>query len=347
MKKQMSLMLLMASLGLHGEAPAGVSPAERRMQSARKALEQDPKSWQRLNELAMAYARRARETADPSWYGKANEAVSKSLDIEPDNFEALKARCWVLLGEHEFASALLLAKELNKRMPDDLQVYGFLVDANVELGNYDDAERAAQWMLDLRPGNVPGLTRAAYLREIFGDREGALELLNDAFVRTPATETEDRAWLLTHAAGVLRQMGKTQEAGKLLEEALRLMPDYHYALGGLAEVRMSERALAEAARLLETRYRVAPHPENLFELGRAYAAAGKASEAKDAFARFEAAAVKESEGWDNANRELIEYYLSEGAKPAEALRLAKLESGRRKDQKTMALLARAEAANGR
>ena len=31
-------------------------------------------------------------------------------------------------------------------------------------------------MLDLRPGNLPGLTRAAYLRELFGDLDGSVEL---------------------------------------------------------------------------------------------------------------------------------------------------------------------------
>ena len=30
-------------------------------------------------------------------------------------------------------------------------VYGLLTDAHVELGNYAEAEKACQWMLDLRP----------------------------------------------------------------------------------------------------------------------------------------------------------------------------------------------------
>ena len=51
-------------------------------------------------------------------------------------------------------------------------VYGLLTDANVELGNYNDAETSAQWMLNLRPGNLPALIRAARLRELFGDAEG-------------------------------------------------------------------------------------------------------------------------------------------------------------------------------
>ena len=62
-------------------------------------------------------------------------------------------------------------------------VYGMLTDANIELGKYAEAEKSAQWMLDLRPGNIPALTRAAYLRELFGDIEGALELMQQAFGR--------------------------------------------------------------------------------------------------------------------------------------------------------------------
>jgi hypothetical protein len=74
-------------------------------------------------------------------------------------------------------------------------IYGFLTDANVELGNYKEAEEAAQRMLDLRPGNLPGVTRAAYLRELFGDVDGALELMNMALQSTPTTEAEDAAWI--------------------------------------------------------------------------------------------------------------------------------------------------------
>ena len=43
-----------------------------------------------------------------------------------------------------FAAALEKAKGLSNKMPDDVMLYGFLTDANVELGNYNDAEKAAQ-----------------------------------------------------------------------------------------------------------------------------------------------------------------------------------------------------------
>src|SRR5207249_10303666 len=58
----------------------------------------------------------------------------------------------------------------------------------------------AQWMINMRRGNVPAMIRGAFLRTVFGETEGALEWLTSAFKLTSFTETEERAWLLTHIA---------------------------------------------------------------------------------------------------------------------------------------------------
>src|ERR1700740_3786276 len=102
------------------------------------------------------------------------------------------------MGKQKFPAAREEAQKLNQRMPDDVRVYGFLPGANIELGNYKEAEDAAQLMLDLRPGNLPGLTRAAYLRELFGDLDGSPELMHVAYQSTPPSAAEDRAWILSH-----------------------------------------------------------------------------------------------------------------------------------------------------
>ena len=91
-------------------------------------------------------------------------------------------------------------------------VYGFLVDGYTELGRYAEAEKAAQWMLDLRPGNVPALTRAAHLRELFGDHEGAVELMDTSYRRTADAEVEDRAWILTQIAHLSLLTCRTEAA---------------------------------------------------------------------------------------------------------------------------------------
>ncbi len=323
------------------------TPAQRRIAMAQAAVARDPKHAQAHADLALALTQRARETADPVYYQQAEAAVQAALAVSPGHFDARKVRAWALLGQHRFAEALALATALNREVPDDLMVYGILTDAHIELGHYDEAERSAQWMLDLRPGNIPALTRAAYLRELFGDIDGAIELMRAAVNRMPFQETEDRAWVLTqvgHLELVRRQPVAAEQA---LEAALALFPNYHYALGTLAEVRTAQQRHREAAVLQRQRYEVAPHPENLFELAEAQARAGMRAEAAKSYAQFEAGARAEMRGDDNANRELIAYWAGAGKKPAEALKLAEQEIARRGDVYTREAYAWALHKNGR
>ena len=327
--------------------PAVVSSAQQKIIQAQAQINKDPKRYQAYNQLAMALARRARETSDVSFYDKADAALAKSFEISPGNLEGQKVQAWILLGKHEFAKAGELAKQLNEKWPDDVLVYGYLVDANVEMGNYPAAEEAAQWMLDLRPGNVPGLTRAAYLRELFGDVDGAIELMEMAYRQTPPNEFEDRAWILTQIAHLRFSTGDFKTADRILQQALALFPNYHYVLANLAKVRTAQGKMAEAAELLEQRYRNAPHAENAYDLGVALARAGRRENADALFAEFEAKARKEIEFADNANRELIFYYADHVNRPDEALRIAAREIERRKDVYTLDAYGWALAMNGR
>jgi tetratricopeptide (TPR) repeat protein len=146
-------LLLLAPVA-RAATPRAESPAELRIRAARAAIERDPEVAGYHNDLAMALARRARETADPAYYAEAERELARSQELAPGNYGAERARVWLLLGQHEFERALAAARELNARAPDDLLVYGYLVDACVELGRYAEAETACQWMLDLRPGAV-------------------------------------------------------------------------------------------------------------------------------------------------------------------------------------------------
>jgi tetratricopeptide (TPR) repeat protein len=343
------LVLCLSQGGLAAETPArqaSPSPAQRHIEAAHKAIEAKP-DYLAYNELAMALARRARETSDSTYYDRSEKALQQSFRLAPDNFEGRKIQVWVLLGKHDFAQARTVARALNETMPDDVQVYGLLVDANAELGDYDAAESAAQWMLDLRPGNVPALTRAAYLREMFGDIDGALELMGSAYGRTPQTEAEDRAWILTQVGHLHLSVGRVDLANSALDQALALFPGYHYALGQLARVRSAQGKWEEAIALLERRYQQAPHAENLFALAQALARGGHAEQANAAFAEFERRSRAEMLSTDNSNRELVFYYIDYASRPPEALSIAQAEMGRRRDIFTLDAYAWALAGNGR
>lgn len=338
--------ILAGGLLLAAALSPNATPAERRIAAAEAAIARDPGSLRPHVDLATALARRARETSDPTFYEKAEQALSPVLAKTPDDYEALRTRVWIRLGQHRFAEARDEAQRLQKRAPDDLLVYGFLGDANMELGDYAAAEEALQWMLNLRPGNVAGLTRGAYFRETIGQVEGAVQFMAEALDRTPVDESEDRAWILTQIAHLQLSSGGVAQAEASAQRALGLFPGYHYALAQLAAVRTAQGRHDEAAALYRERYQQAPHPENLYDVGRALERAGRQAEAKAAFATFEQEAVAESQSPDNCNRELIAYYVAHG-RAAEALRLAEREVERRKDVHTLDAYAWALQANGR
>ncbi len=329
MKKLFALLILSLSAAAFAQTAVvektALSPAEQSIANARKEIAKKPALFSGYNQLAIALSRRARETSDVTYYAQAEDALKKSFELSPSNLEGEKIRVWLLLGRHEFPAALEAAKVLNKRIPDDILVYGFLTDANAELGNYNDAENAAQWMLNLRPGNLPGMTRAAYLRELFGDVDGAYELMDMAYQATVPTETEDRAWILSQMGHLRFIAGKTGDAENILKQALVLFPGYHYALGNLAKVRIAQKRYDEAVSLLQQRYQAAPHAENLYDLAEALELAGRKDDAKKAFAEFETKSLAESSRKDNSSRELVFYYADHAHQPAKALEVAQQE----------------------
>ncbi len=341
MKKLVTLVFLSLAAMLSAQTPAGsadnstLTPAEQSIASAKKEIAKKPTSYFGYNQLAIALSRRARETSDVTFYAQAEDALKKSLELSPNNLEADKIRIWLLLGRHEFPAALEAATTLNKKVPDDVLVYGFLVDANAELGNYKAAEDAAQWMLNIRPGNLPGLARAAYLRELFGDVDGAYELMDMAYQATVPTETEDRAWILSQMGHLRLIVGRTDEADAILRQALTLFPGCHYALGNLAKVRIAQKKYDDAVTLLEQRYQAAPHAENLFDLAEALDLAGRADDAQKAFTEFEAKSLAESSRKDNSSRELVFYYADHAHQPAKALEIARQEFSWRHDVYTL------------
>jgi tetratricopeptide (TPR) repeat protein len=315
-----------------GEQP---TPAERKIAWAEKSIQTDPGKFQGYNQLALGLVRRVRENSNEALYSQAEDAVKKSLRLAPDNFEALKIQVTILLGKHEFAQALERGRTLNRRAPDDVPVWGYIAEAAIGLGDYQEAEKAAQWMLDLRPGNVPGLIEGAALRKLYGDVGGALDFLKQAYQQTPPNEAEDAAWLLTEMADLERMAGKTDDADKLLREALGVFPGYYRALEGRARVLVARRDFPEAVDLLRQRNQNFPNLESAYALAEALEGAGRRDEAAAAYSDFEAQARRRIERTDNVNRELIFYYADHAHKPSEALRIARLEASRRHDVLTL------------
>lgn len=333
---QLAVLSLFAASVVSAQAPRNTAtPAQQKVSWAEAAIKAHPDKSQPYNDLAVAYVQRVRETADPSYYLQAEATLQKSFQITPDNLEGQKARLMISLGRREFAQALSLAKTLNKKTPDDVVLYGFIADAAIGLGDYREAEEAAQWMLDMRPGNVPGLLRGARLRRLYGDAHGAKDFFSQAYQQMAPTQTEELAWTLTQMADLQLSTGDVDGAEQLLRSALQQFPNYYASLEELAKVQTARQHYSEAVELLRQRNQNFPTIASRFALAQALDRAGQTPEADGAYCDFVTTARPLIDASDNANEHLIFYYLGRGQNPSEALRIAGLEIARRHDVNTL------------
>jgi tetratricopeptide (TPR) repeat protein len=291
----------------------------------------DVDSLTQRGRTSLKQARAADSTAS---LADAEDAVHKALEIAPENFDARKLEVRVLLAQHRFREALDKAKPLNEGTPDDVEAWGLVSDAALGLGDYAEAERSAQWMLNLRSTNIGGLQRGARLRELFGDTQGAREFWQSA-MRLALADDEERAWIATQLASLDRRSGQTAQAEGLLVQILKSMPDYQPATAELARVRMDQHKYAEAAAMFQERFKKVPRPDVRFELAGALHMAGREAEAQAEYKQFERDARGAVDAPYNYNRELVLYYTDRASNATEALRVAKIEAGRRQDVETL------------
>ena len=187
------------------------------------------------------------------------------------------------------------------------------------------------------------MTRAAYLRELFGDVDGAS--INGHGIPVHATDwDQDRAD--SHPNGPppdhLRQDRWSRET---VTAALALFPAITTRWETWPRF-IQQKRYDQAVDLLQQRYKAAPHAENLYDLAEALEWAGRPDAAAKAFAEFETKSLLESVRADNSNRELIFYYADHANQPAKALEVAKREVARRHDVYTLDSYAWALHVNG-
>jgi tetratricopeptide (TPR) repeat protein len=325
---------------------AGPTLIEQRIAASRQSIEKNKKDVNAYNDLALALVRRARETANNQRCVDAEVPVAESLKIAPSGFDGRRARVAVWLCEKRWADALEEATALHNQVMDDVPTWGYIADAQTALGNYEEAAKAVQWMINMRQASPQALQRAATVREAYGMNEPALDWLTSALHLTSGSDAEERAWLLTRIARLNRIIGRANAAEDALKEALTLVPDYPWALTERGLNLVAQKKYNEAVEVFGNRQRVAPDVAGLYDLALALSNEDKSDEAQRTFLEFEKAALPLTTKADNANLQLIAYYSGPGKKPAEAVRIAQDMLARRHDLDTLAACAEALAAQG-
>lgn len=203
-------------------------------------IKADPKDTRAALALANAYIIEARISGNIAYYDKAAmKTVDNLLAKEPGNYEALMLKSLVQLSQHHFAEGLATAKESLSIDSNSAFIYGLLVDANVEMGDYSAAVAAADKMVSIRP-DLRSYSRIAYLREIHGDYPGAVSAMKLAVAAgIPAEESTE--WCRVQLGKLYENMGAIDNSSFQYNLSLAARPGYAYALAGLGRIASHEK----------------------------------------------------------------------------------------------------------
>jgi tetratricopeptide (TPR) repeat protein len=231
--------------------------------------------------LGQVYLQKARETGDPSYYPKAEALFHQALAAGEET-DALVGLGTLALARHQFTAALQWGERARDGNPYHAPAYGVVADAQIELGRYDDALATVQAMVDLRP-DLSSYARVSYLRELMGDRPGAIAAMEQAAV-AGSGYAENVVWVQVQLGNLRFDGGDLAGAEREYTAALAAVPTYAPALAGQGKVAAARGDLDRAAALYAEAVRTIPLPEFVIAYGDVLGAAGREDDAAAQYA---------------------------------------------------------------
>ena len=239
-----------------------------------------------LTQRANAELQRARETADPARYARAEALFRRVLTRDGRDIDATIGLGTLALARHDFRAALRIGLAAHRLAPQLARPYAVLVDAQIELGRYEPARRSLQKMIDMRP-NLASYARVSYYRELHGDLDGALQAMALA-VSAGGQAPENVAYVQTLLGDLQASRGHRGAARRAYATALTQTPGYVPARVSLARLQAAAGQLHSAISGLQQVVEQRPLPEYVVALGEAQQAAGQSANARETFALVDA-----------------------------------------------------------
>jgi tetratricopeptide (TPR) repeat protein len=308
------------SYSSEGAFAAPGSSTDAQIAALEKDLSGNSKAVELYAALGNEYLQKVRETGDASFYARAQTAFQQGYERNPHDAGTLTGMGSLALARHDFRAGLRYGQRAHAEAPEVVRPYGVIVDAQIELGRYDDAQRTLQRMVDMKP-NLSSYARVSYFRELHGDLNGAAEAMRLA-VSAGGDAAENVAYVQVLLGNLEFERGRLDAAWHAYRLALARFPKYVAADAGLARVDAARGRLPAAIARYRSVVERLPLPEHVIALGEAELAAGR-----DAAARRDLALVGAEErllqqNGVNTDTELAVFEANHGS-PARAVMLAR------------------------
>lgn len=323
------LVVLVVVLGIGGgDEPATSSAAaqgaarttQKQIAKLEAAARQRPDDADSFVLLAAALLQSVRETGDVSAYDRADRAIARALKLDPSNAGAYGERGILRLARHDFSGALSDGRRARKLAPGLVAPLGVVVDANVELGRYQEAERVLQRMVDLKP-NLDSYARVAYYRELRGDLDGASVALALA-ASAGGTAPENVAFVQVLMGNIELAQGRFPQAKRAFDAALAGFDEYPAANAGLANLDAAQGRLGPAIERMKRVVERLPTVGYIIALGELQLADGREQEGRRTLELV--AATRQLLGAAGVNTDAeIAIYEADHGDPKQAVKLAR------------------------
>ena len=234
--------------------------------------------------LGLAYIEKAKATANPDFYPKAEGALRRSLEVRAvDNYSAAAGMAALANARHDFAAARDWARKGLAINPANATLYGTLADAETQLGQYQQAWEATQRMVDISP-DTASLARVSYSWELRGDLEQARTLMQRAL--DDALSPSQHSFARYHLGDLALLAGDPAGALAHYEAGLRAEPSYAPLLEGRARARAALGRADEAVADLAAAVSRTPEPAYLLLYGELLESLGRTDEANQQYEVF-------------------------------------------------------------
>ncbi len=275
--------------------------------------ENDKTKIESLIKLSEIYIYEARVTGEHPYYYNAalvtlNETLKDTAKMTTDqHFTALFYKSTVQLSQHKFNEALKTGEKALALNNTNSGIYGVLVDANVEIGNYEEAVKNCDKMISIRP-DLRSYSRISYLREIYGDMKGSIKSMEQA-IEAGAPYSEYKCWTIVTMGKMLENHNQLDSAMAYYQFSAKERANYPFGIAGMASVEGKLGNYKKADSLYTIALNAVPEISFIMDQAKLYKKQGKNGEVKRLIPRIESMFQEDIESGHNVNMEFAFFLL--------------------------------------